>query len=199
MDLTCQDVWREISNYLDDEIDPSLRSALTLHCNECARCKALLEGLRNVISLYGDETLFAPSEKFHSRLRGLLADRVQGPRGSWWGWVAAIGFAGTVAAWIFLVPPGRHEPAMRTQMSQPARHVTQQLVAVIDSGKLFHDPKCPWIHGAYRLVTSEEAIREGYTPCSRCLGEDFRSLGRSENETDSGKNQLAKSIALAGR
>jgi hypothetical protein len=195
VDLTCQDVWREISNYLDDEIDPALRSAVTLHCSECARCKALLDGLRNVISLYGDETLFAPAGDFHGRLHGFLADRVEGTRGSWWGWVAAIGFAGAAAAWLFLALPGRAEPTVRAHMSQPARQVTQQLVAVVDSGKLFHDPKCPWIHGAYRLVTSEEAIREGYTPCSRCLGGDFRSPGRSENRIDSGENQLAKSMA----
>jgi len=50
-------------------------------------------------------------------------------------------------------------------------------VAVVDGGKTFHVPGCPFMHGKYHMVTAEEAVREGYAPCSRCMYEALRSAG----------------------
>ena len=69
-------------------------------------------------------------------------------------------------------------------MSQPARRMPQQLVAVVDGGKTFHVPGCPYMHGKYRMVTPEEAIREGYTPCSRCMSEALRRAGNLEPDSE---------------
>jgi methylphosphotriester-DNA--protein-cysteine methyltransferase len=62
-------------------------------------------------------------------------------------------------------------------MSQPARRLPQRLVAVVEGGKTFHVAGCPFMHGKYRMVTPEEAVREGYTPCNRCMYEALRSAG----------------------
>jgi len=50
-------IWQEISNYLDDDIEPNLRAAMDTHLQECKRCKAVLEGTRNVVEFFGDERM----------------------------------------------------------------------------------------------------------------------------------------------
>jgi hypothetical protein len=36
------------------------------------------------------------------------------------------------------------------------------------------------MHGKYRMLTPEEAVREGYAPCNRCMYEALRSAGNVE-------------------
>jgi anti-sigma factor RsiW len=69
MGITCEEVWREISNYIDNELNPIRRAVLTQHFAECQRCTAALERTRNVIRLYRDERIFVRPEGFHDRLQ----------------------------------------------------------------------------------------------------------------------------------
>ncbi len=68
MVVTCEEVWREISNYLEGDVEPSLRLALEEHVRGCKRCAAVLEGTRNVVQLYGDERMFEVPLGFSHRL-----------------------------------------------------------------------------------------------------------------------------------
>ena len=88
----------------------------------------------------------------------------------------------------------RFVPEPRAEMSQPTRRMPQQLVAVADGGKTFHAPGCPYMHGKYRLMTSDEAVREGYTPCSRCMSEALRA---GNGDPDSEGLEVASSAAAA--
>jgi len=54
MGITCEEVWRDISDYVDDELDLKQRTALEEHFAECRHCAAVLEGTCNVIRLYRD-------------------------------------------------------------------------------------------------------------------------------------------------
>ncbi len=47
--LNCEQVWREISNYVDGEVDAALRSAMDDHFSSCQRCASVLAGTRNVV------------------------------------------------------------------------------------------------------------------------------------------------------
>ncbi len=60
-------------------------------------------------------------------------------------------------------------PHLRSEHSRPAAHLHGQMVAIVEGGKLFHDPACTYLHGKARMVTAEEAARLGYTPCPRCM------------------------------
>jgi hypothetical protein len=44
------------------------------------------------------------------------------------------------------------------------------LVATTPSGRLYHDPRCAFIHGRAVIERVSAAIAEGRTPCPRCLG-----------------------------
>jgi len=51
MVVSCEEVWREISNYLEGEVDPGLCAAIQEHFRGCKHCTAVLDGTRNVIEL----------------------------------------------------------------------------------------------------------------------------------------------------
>ena len=81
VEIECAEVWRQISNYLDDDVDPGLRATMSSHFKECAHCSAVLDGTRNVVKLVGDERAFEISsgngERFYKRLKDHLAARQQ--------------------------------------------------------------------------------------------------------------------------
>jgi anti-sigma factor RsiW len=51
IEISCREVWREISNYLDDEVSPELRVRMDAHFKACAHCTAVLDGTKNVVKL----------------------------------------------------------------------------------------------------------------------------------------------------
>ena len=66
---------------------------------------------------------------------------------------------------LYSAPP----PELRSEHSRRAARVPEQQVAIVDGGKLFHDPACTVMHGKPRMVSAGEAVRLGYTPCTRCM------------------------------
>lgn len=176
MVVGCEDVWREISNYFEGDVDPGLKRAMEEHFAVCPHCVSIRDGTRNIIELYGNKTMFTLPASFYPRLHGRLADRIEGPRGSLLGWLVSIAAIAALAAGIlFASVHDRSSPQLRAQMSQPSRRLPQRLVAIVDGGKTFHLPGCPFMHGKYHIVTAEEAVREGYVPCNRCMYEALRS------------------------
>ena len=68
IEISCVEVWREISNYLDENISVGLRERMEKHFGASAHCTAVLDGTRNVVGLVGDGTLFQMPEGFNKRL-----------------------------------------------------------------------------------------------------------------------------------
>jgi hypothetical protein len=185
MVVKCEDVWREISNYFEGDLDFPSKRAMEEHFAQCHHCESVREGMRNVIALYGDKAMFTVPVGFYPRLHGRLVDRVEGQRGSPLGWLVSVAVTGALAAsTLFATVHDRFVPQPRAHMSQPARRLPQRLVAIVDGGKTFHVPGCPFMHGKYRMVTPEEAVREGYAPCNRCMYEALRSAGKVMLEFD---------------
>ena len=79
IEMECAEVWRRISSYLDDEVDPVLRATMAAHFKDCAHCSAVLDGTRNVVELVGDERAFeissGVSERFYQKLKDHLSAR----------------------------------------------------------------------------------------------------------------------------
>lgn len=68
IEISCVEVWREISNYLEGEISPEIRERMEAHFKICAHCFAVLDGTRNVVGLVGDGKLYQMPEAFSKRL-----------------------------------------------------------------------------------------------------------------------------------
>ena len=198
MVVKCEDVWLEISNYFEGKLDPAFKRAMEEHFAQCPQCGAVRDGMRNIIQLYGDETMVNPPAGFYARLHDRLSDQIEGQRGSLRGWLVGLVATGALAALgLFATVQNRFVPEPRAQMSQPARRMPQQLVAIVDEGKTFHVPGCPYMHGKYRIVTPDEAIREGYAPCNRCMYESLRSAGNTEPDLDG--EEIASRMPTAKR
>ena len=74
MVVNCEQVWREISNYLEGDIEPGLRAAMEEHVRGCEHCTAVLDGTRNVVQLYGDERMIEVPLGFGQRLQRRLEE-----------------------------------------------------------------------------------------------------------------------------
>lgn len=79
IEMECAEVWRQISNYLDDQVEPRIRARMAAHFKGCAHCSAVLDGTRNVVKLVGDKRTFeissAVSHRFYQKLKDHLAAR----------------------------------------------------------------------------------------------------------------------------
>lgn len=73
MEISCREVWREISDYLDDEVALDLRQRMEEHFRVCRHCRAVLDGTRNTLLLVADEQSFElpprTSQKLYRRLK----------------------------------------------------------------------------------------------------------------------------------
>ena len=49
--MTCQEVFANISGYLDGELEMTACDAIGQHCLECPGCAALVNGLRDTVGL----------------------------------------------------------------------------------------------------------------------------------------------------
>jgi hypothetical protein len=172
--VNCEQMWHEISNYLDGEVDPALRAAMDVHFKGCAKCTSLLEGMRNVTELYGDERMMEVPAGFGRRLERRLAQNARAGASRWSPWsawlipvAALILFAGGLRLASSLASP----PPI-SKLAQPGHNIPPDMLVLVSEGsKVFHVAGCPFIHNKDKVqtLTAKEAIREGYVPCMRCL------------------------------
>ena len=178
MVVNCEEVWREVSTYLDGEVEPALRVAIEEHVRGCKRCAAVVDGMRNVVQLYGDERMLEVplgfSQRLHHRLlHERLEENMPPTRRSFLGWMVAAAAACLVVGTIEVARSAAfRSPQLRSQMAEPGNGVPPNMMVVVsEDGKLFHAAGCPFIHEKDKLRTlaAAEALREGYAPCVRCM------------------------------
>jgi len=79
IEIDCEEVWSQISNYLDNEVHIALRDTMASHFKDCAQCSAVRDGVRNVIQLVGDGRAFEipmrTSPMLYRKLKEYLAAR----------------------------------------------------------------------------------------------------------------------------
>ncbi len=173
MVVNCEEVWREISNYLDGDVDPTLRAAIDGHVRGCKRCAAVLDGTNNIVELYGDERMVEVPIGFSYRLRRRLEDNMPGSRRSFFGWMVAA-VAAMVIAGGFEVARSSvfSRPQPRSEHAQLASGVPPDLMVVVyPEGKTFHVSTCPFILDKthLRTIAAHDAESQGYVPCTRCM------------------------------
>ena len=78
IEISCLHVWREISNYIDGEIDQELRRRMEEHFKGCEHCTAVLDGTKNVVRLVGDGSTFDLPTGFSERLKDRLQKKIDG-------------------------------------------------------------------------------------------------------------------------
>jgi predicted anti-sigma-YlaC factor YlaD len=77
MVLNCEEVRRQVSNYLDNDISVEMRAALDAHLAQCRHCTAILDGTRNVLILIADDRVFPLPAGFSARLHERLRKELE--------------------------------------------------------------------------------------------------------------------------
>jgi anti-sigma factor RsiW len=75
IEISCLEVWRELSNYVDDDVAPELRARMEAHFKSCAHCKAVLDGTKNVVKLVADGVAYELPNGFSDRLYRKIKDK----------------------------------------------------------------------------------------------------------------------------
>lgn len=70
--ISCVEVWREISNYIDGDVSAELRQRIEAHFKICKHCFAIYAGTENVVKLVGDGVAFELPDTFSERLKTKL-------------------------------------------------------------------------------------------------------------------------------
>ncbi|HZC24570.1 MAG TPA: zf-HC2 domain-containing protein [Candidatus Binatia bacterium] len=175
--LNCEQVWQEISNYLEGDVDAGLRSAMDDHFRTCKKCVSVLEGTRNVIRLYGDERMIEAPSGFGKRLERRL-ERSAGAHSrrwsTWSAWLVPVAALVLIAGGVRIASSLAVPRPLLSEHAQPGRDIPGDLVVIVSTGaKDFHVPGCGFIHDKdkdkERTLTAREAIHEGYVPCVRCM------------------------------
>jgi len=174
-ETTCEQIWREISNYIDGEVAPALRSSMDEHFRICPRCASVLAGTKNVVQLYGDERMLEVPAGFSRRLEKRLSKNAipaESRWSTWSAWLVPIAAVALFLASLALVDQLTFKNPPKSVMAERAYDIPANLTVVVSAGsKVFHVPGCPFIHdkATERTMTAKEAMHDGYVPCSRCL------------------------------
>jgi len=175
MVVNCEKVWKEISNYIEGDVDTGLRAAMDDHFRTCKKCTSVLQGTRNVIQLYSDERMIEVPAGFGRRLERRL---VQGARvrrrawSSWSAWLVPVAALALIAGGLRWANSLTVAHPLRSEHAQASRNIPPDMPVVVTEGaKEFHVAGCEFIHNKdkVRMLTAKEAIREGYVPCVRCM------------------------------
>ena len=175
--INCEQVWHEISNYIEGEVDAGLRAAMDEHFRTCKRCSSVLEGTRNVIALYSDERMIEAPAGFGRRLEKRLAknSRVSGMRWSTWSaWLVPVAALALFAGGLRVANSLTAGPELKSEHAQPGQGIPPDMLVVVTAdAKVFHVPGCGVIHNkeTERTLTAKEAMQQGYVPCLRCMRE----------------------------
>jgi hypothetical protein len=183
--VDCELVWREISNYLEGEVDSTLRAGIEEHFRTCKRCTSVLEGTRNVIRLYGDERMMEAPAGFGQRLEKRLTQNARPPKRclTWEAWLVPVAAMALIAGGLWWARSWESERVELSQMQRDrelaAKNIPPDMVVLVTTdSKIFHVAGCSFIHGKeVKSLTAKEALDKGYAPCTRCLRKYLEAAG----------------------
>jgi anti-sigma factor RsiW len=70
--VNCETVLQELSNFIDQEMDPTLRAEIEAHLKMCHRCSVLHDSLRKVVVIVADERTFEIPVGYSERLHAFI-------------------------------------------------------------------------------------------------------------------------------
>jgi len=212
--VNCEKMWQEISNYIEGEVGPGLRSAMDEHFRTCKRCSSVLEGTRNVLALYSDErmideqTIEVPAG-YGRRLEKRLAQsaRVRSSRWSTWSaWLVPVAALALFAGGLHVANSLTAGPELKSEHAQPGWGIPPDMQVVVTAdAKVFHVAGCGVIHNkaTERTLTAREAMQQGYVPCLRCMREYLRTTAAGhialESEADVDADADEEFVSSSGR
>jgi hypothetical protein len=173
MGVNCEIVWRESSNYIDGAVSDELRLSIDEHVQTCAKCASVLDGLKNIVQLYGDERMSEVPLGYGQRLhRKLEEDMVVPARRGFLKWGLAFAASVAVVGAFEGTKLYRENAALEKYKKIPL----ELEVLMLPNDKIFHVQGCSIIRNRSTIaLTAREAIKAGDIPCQYCLRKYLQS------------------------
>ena len=73
--IRCEEILRELSDYIDEELTPELRSKMEAHMYACRHCKVVVDTTRKTLTLVADHSFLELPQGVSERLLERLARR----------------------------------------------------------------------------------------------------------------------------
>ena len=77
LEIDCEHVILQISNYIEGEVDADLRARIEAHVRGCKHCAAILDGTNNTLRLLADGKALDLPAGFSERQRSRLAAHIK--------------------------------------------------------------------------------------------------------------------------
>lgn len=68
VEIDCQQIRKELTNYIEGDLTPHMRDRIKRHLEGCRHCTAIYDGARNIVHLLGDERSIELPHGFSERL-----------------------------------------------------------------------------------------------------------------------------------
>ncbi|HEV3255201.1 MAG TPA: zf-HC2 domain-containing protein [Candidatus Acidoferrales bacterium] len=78
--MNCRNVVKELSNYLDEALDQTLKASIEQHLTNCEDCRLVVDTTRKTIQIYCNAEPLPLPEDTRIRLREALEKRLHRPR-----------------------------------------------------------------------------------------------------------------------
>jgi anti-sigma factor RsiW len=75
--LNCKGVIRELSNYIDGDLDLAMKQELERHLGHCEDCTMIVDQTKKTVKIFCDSEPVALPSDMHSRLHEALRRRIQ--------------------------------------------------------------------------------------------------------------------------
>ena len=75
-DTTCREIFDLLSDYVDGELAPDMRSLLMNHLEECPPCVRFLRTFEKTRALCRESLMLEMPDELRTRLRAFLKDRI---------------------------------------------------------------------------------------------------------------------------
>jgi len=79
--LNCKGVIREISNYIDGELEPSVKEELERHLAHCEDCTMIVDQTKKTVEIFCDAQPVELPSDVRSRLHSALRKKIGGGSG----------------------------------------------------------------------------------------------------------------------
>lgn len=78
--MNCRNIVKELSNYLDEALDSTLKASIEKHLENCEDCKVVVDTTKQTIQIYCNSEPAPLPEDTRVRLRDALRKRLRGVR-----------------------------------------------------------------------------------------------------------------------
>jgi predicted anti-sigma-YlaC factor YlaD len=78
--VNCRNIVKELSNYLDEALDSTLKASIEKHLENCEDCKVVVDTTKQTIQIYCNSEPAPLPEDTRLRLRDALKKRLRGVR-----------------------------------------------------------------------------------------------------------------------